>query len=120
MASGELSSDLERLLDRYILSDTETLHRKIEGDIIVSCLGAPLSDSVPSTELTLRVRELEKGLEDEHRLNSPDTHPLLKEPLRSVAAPPTQEDYEAEAEDGPISTFGTLMIAVSKSVLLLS
>jgi hypothetical protein len=73
---------------------------------------SPSSNSRPSAELTLRVRELEKGLEEEHALRSQDTHPLLREPLLSVAAPPTQEDHEAEAEDGPISTFGTLMIAV--------
>lgn len=66
-----------------------------------------------TTELTLRVRELEKGLEDERSQHSSEKHPLLEDHLLSIAAPPTQEDHEAEAEDGPISTFGTLMIAVS-------
>jgi hypothetical protein len=61
----------------------------------------------------MRVRELEKGLDEEHSLHSSEPHSLLQESLLSIAAPPTQEDYEAEAEDGPISTFGTLMMAVS-------
>jgi hypothetical protein len=61
----------------------------------------------------MRVRELEKGLEEEHSLHSNESHPLLQESLISIAAPPTQEDHQAEAEDGPISTFGTLMMAVS-------
>ncbi|PVG01914.1 hypothetical protein CPB86DRAFT_870615 [Serendipita vermifera] len=76
---------------RYILSDTEALHRRVE-------------------ELILRVRELEKGLEDERASHSLEPHPLLNDSLLSIAAPPTQEDHNAEAENGPISTFGTLMI----------
>lgn len=59
----------------------------------------------------MRVRELEKGLEEEHSLHSSEPHRLLQESLLSIAAPPTQEDHEAEAEDGPISGFGTLMMA---------
>ncbi|CAG7847734.1 SubName: Full=Uncharacterized protein {ECO:0000313/EMBL:CCA67892.1} [Serendipita indica DSM 11827] len=77
---------------RYVLSDTESLHRKIE-------------------ELTLRVRELESGLQAERSLTSSEPHPLLDESLLSIAAPATQEDHSALAEDGPISGFGTLMVA---------
>ena len=66
-----------------------------------------------AVELTMRVRELEKGLEEEHCIHSNEPHTLLQESLLSIAAPPTQEDHQAEAEDGPISTFGTLMMAVS-------
>ncbi|KAG8857935.1 hypothetical protein FRB91_010631 [Serendipita sp. 411] len=61
------------------------------------------------SELTLRIRELEKGLQDERAGHSSEPHPLLDDSLLSIVAPPTKQDYEVE--DGPIN-FGTLMIAV--------
>ncbi|KAG8836514.1 hypothetical protein FRC18_011191 [Serendipita sp. 400] len=60
------------------------------------------------SELTLRIRELEKGLQDERAGHSSEPHPLLDDSLLSIVAPPTKQDYEVE--DGPIN-FGTLMIA---------
>lgn len=61
--------------------------------------------------MTLRVRELEKGLEEERAAHTSEKHPLLDDALVSIAAPPTQADHAAEAEDGPISSFGTLLIS---------
>ncbi|KAG8876521.1 hypothetical protein FS842_006006 [Serendipita sp. 407] len=60
------------------------------------------------SELTLRIRELEKGLQDERAGHSSEPHPLLDDSLLSIVVPPTKQDYEVE--DGPIN-FGTLMIA---------
>lgn len=74
----------------YILSDTEQLHKKIE-------------------ELTLRVRDLERAL-DEETSSQGRTHPLLDDAYRAIAAPPTQADHAAEAEEGAISTQGTIVV----------
>lgn len=74
----------------YILSDTEQLHKKIE-------------------ELTLRVRDLEKAL-DEETAPQGRTHPLLDDAYRAIAAPPTQADHAAEADEGAISTQGTIVV----------
>ena len=74
----------------YILSDTEQLHKKIE-------------------ELTLRVRDLEKAL-DEETTGQGRTHPLLDDAYRAIAAPPTQADHAAEADEGAISTQGTIVV----------
>jgi len=72
------------------LSDTEQLHKKIE-------------------ELTLRVRDLEKAL-DEETAPQGRTHPLLGDAFRAIAAPPTQADHAAEADEGAISTQGTIVV----------
>jgi hypothetical protein len=81
---------LSRALVSYILSDTEQLHKKIE-------------------ELTLRVRDLEKAL-DEETSTQGRTHPLLDDAYRAIAAPPTQADHAAEADEGAISTQGTIVV----------
>lgn len=72
------------------MSDTEQLHKKIE-------------------ELTLRVRDLEKAL-DEETTSQGRTHPLLDDAYRAIAAPPTQADHAAENEEGAISTQGTIVV----------
>lgn len=72
------------------MSDTEQLHKKIE-------------------ELTLRVRDLEKAL-DEETASQGRTHPLLDDAYRAIAAPPTQADHAAEADEGAISTQGTIVV----------
>jgi hypothetical protein len=74
----------------YILSDTEQLHKKIE-------------------ELTLRVRDLEKALDEETAAQG-HTHPLLDDAYRAIAAAPTQADHAAEAEESAISTQGTIVV----------
>ncbi|KAF8513491.1 hypothetical protein JB92DRAFT_2923771 [Gautieria morchelliformis] len=53
---------------RFILADTERLHEKIDA-------------------LICRVRQLEIALETSHSLHSRETHPLLEEELRLIAAP---------------------------------
>jgi hypothetical protein len=74
----------------YILSDTEHLHKKVE-------------------ELTLRVRDLEKAL-DEETTATGRKHPLLDAAYRAIAAAPTQADHAAEADEGAISTQGTMVV----------
>lgn len=79
-----------RTLFSYILSDTEQLHKKVE-------------------ELTLRIRDLEKALDEETSAQG-RTHPLLNDAYRAIAAPPTQADHAAEADEGAISTQGTIVV----------